>query len=227
MDAPRIGCGRSPPAIPCTCRSRWIWESSRRSSRVSRRGPRTPPGRRESRVAPVLWLGRAEDKMDRTPIANTTILDGSGAAPFPGDVLVEGQRIVAVQRGGGLPRGEARVIDGAGGTLMPGLIEPHGHVSYPDAARNSDFTRLPPEEHVLVTMRNARTLLDCGYTSVLSAASAKPRLDVVIRNEIEACRIPGPRYLSNGPEYTVTAGPGVENTLPPPHPGAPPIGRGA
>ena len=37
--------------------------------------------------------------MDRTLIANTTILDGSGAAPFPGDVLVEGQRIAAVQRG--------------------------------------------------------------------------------------------------------------------------------
>ena len=26
--------------------------------------------------------------MDRTLIVNTTILDGSGAAPFPGDVLV-------------------------------------------------------------------------------------------------------------------------------------------
>ena len=59
--------------------------------------------------------------MDRMLIANTTILDGSGAAPFPGDVLVEGQRIVAVQRGGRVPRGEARVIDGAGATLMPGL----------------------------------------------------------------------------------------------------------
>ena len=62
--------------------------------------------------------------MDRTLIANTTVLDGSGAAPFSADVLVEGQRIVAVQRGGGLPRDEARVIDGAGSTLMPGLIEP-------------------------------------------------------------------------------------------------------
>jgi imidazolonepropionase-like amidohydrolase len=155
--------------------------------------------------------------MSRTLIANTTILDGSGAAPFPGDVLVEGQRIVAVQRGGVLPRGEARVIDGAGATLMPGLIEPHGHVSYPDAARNSDFTRLPPEEHVLVTMRNAKTLLDCGYTSVLSAAAAKPRLDIVIRNEIEAGRIPGPRYLANGPEITVTGGLGDENALHLPH----------
>ena len=155
--------------------------------------------------------------MDRTLIAGTTIFDGSGAAPFAGDVLVEGRRVAAVQRGGGLPRGDARVIDGAGATLMPGLIESHGHVSYPDAARNADFTRLPPEEHVLVTMRNARTMLDCGYTSVLSAASAKPRLDVVIRNEIEAGRIPGPRYLANGPEITVSGGLGDDNALHLPH----------
>jgi imidazolonepropionase-like amidohydrolase len=151
--------------------------------------------------------------MDRTLFANTTIFDGSGAAPYPGDVLVEGARIAAVQRGGGLPRGDARVIDGAGATVMPGLIEPHGHVSYPDAARNSDFTRLPPEEHILITLRNARTMLDCGYTSVLSAAAAKPRLDVVARNEIEAGRAAGPRYLANGPELTVTGGLGDENAL--------------
>src|SRR5260370_404268 len=129
--------------------------------------------------------------MTGTLIANTMILDGSGAPPFPGDVLVEGRRIVTVQGGGGLPRGSARVIDGAGSTLMPGLIEPHGHVSYPDAARNSDFTRLPPEEHVLATMRNARTLLDCGYTSVLSAAAAQPRPAPAIPQQIEA-RPPAP-----------------------------------
>jgi imidazolonepropionase-like amidohydrolase len=151
--------------------------------------------------------------MDRTLIVDTTILDGSGAAPFPGDVLVEGQRIVAVERGGGLPREGARVLDGAGLTLMPGLIEPHGHVTYPDAPANADFTRLPPEEHTLITARNAKTMLDCGYTSVLSGASAKPRLDIVIRNEIDAGRIPGPRYLANGPEITVTGGLGDENAL--------------
>src|SRR5262245_10034566 len=155
--------------------------------------------------------------MDRTLIANTMIFDGSGAAPFGGDVLVEGARIAAVKAGGGLPRDGARVIDGAGATLMPGLIEPHGHLSYPDAASNAEFTRLPPEEHVLVTMRNARLVLDCGYTSVLSGAAAKPRLDVVIRNEIEAGHIAGPRYLANGPEITVTSGLGDENALHLPH----------
>ena len=39
--------------------------------------------------------------MDRTLIANATVFDGSGAAPFPADVLVEGQRIAAVQRAAG------------------------------------------------------------------------------------------------------------------------------
>ena len=88
-------------------------------------------------------------------------------------------------------------------------------MSYPDAARNSDFTRLPPEEHILITLRNARTMLDCGYTSVLSAAAAKPRLDVVARNEIEAGRAAGPRYLANGPELTVTGGPRGRERAPP------------
>jgi imidazolonepropionase-like amidohydrolase len=66
-------------------------------------------------------------------------------------------------------------------------------------------------------MRNAKLMLDCGYTSVLSAASAKPRLDIVIRNEINAGRIPGPRYLANGPEITVSGGLGDENLLHLPH----------
>src|ERR1700675_2057160 len=173
--------------------------------------------RRHRITGPRAIVGPEEEAMDRTLIVNAMIFDGSGAAPFSGDVLVEGQRIAAVKMGGGLPPGGARVIDGAGATLMPGLIEPHGHVSYADAASNAVFTRLPPEEHVLVTMRNARTMLECGYTSVLSGAAAKPRLDVVIRNEINAGRIPGPRYLANGPEITVTGGLGDENALHLPH----------
>jgi imidazolonepropionase-like amidohydrolase len=60
-------------------------------------------------------------------------------------------------------------------------------------------------------------MLEAGYTSALSAAAAKPRLDVVLRREIEAGRVPGPRLLANGPELTVTGGLGDTNQLHLPH----------
>jgi len=60
-------------------------------------------------------------------------------------------------------------------------------------------------------------MLDCGYTSAFSAASAKPRLDVVLRREIDAGREAGPRLLANGPEITVTGGLGDTNQMHLPH----------
>ncbi|MGH7323457.1 MAG: amidohydrolase family protein [Candidatus Rokuibacteriota bacterium] len=146
-------------------------------------------------------------------ITNVRIFDGTGREPFPGVVRVEGTRIAEVTPGpaGPAPAG-ATMIDGAGATLMPGLIEPHAHLSFADVV-SYELTQLPPEEHILATVRNARTMLDCGYTSALSAAAAKPRLDVVLRREIDAGRVPGPRLLANGPEITVTGGLGDTNRL--------------
>ena len=151
--------------------------------------------------------------MGTLAITNVKIFDGTGREPFGGEVLVDGNRIAAVTSNGRGPRPDgATVIDGLGGTLMPGLVEAHAHLSFPDLFSH-DITRLPVEEHMLITVRNARTMLDCGYTSAFSAASAKTRLDVVLKREIEAGRAPGPRLLANGPEITVTGGLGDENRL--------------
>ena len=149
-------------------------------------------------------------------ITNVRILDGTGREPFAGAVRVESNRIAEVSTTAVLPRPGEPVIDGRGATLMPGLVEPHAHLSFADVG-SYDLTRLPPEEHLLATLRNARTMLDSGYTSALSAAAAKPRLDVVVKREIEAGRFPGPRLLANGPEITVTGGLGDSNLLHLPH----------
>lgn len=152
--------------------------------------------------------------MQRTLFRNAMIWDGSGAPAFPGDVLIEGRRIKTIARKSGeLPADGATVIDASGLTLMPGMVEGHAHLSFGGAARNTDLGDIPPEEHVLLTMRNAKTLLDHGFTSAYSAASAKLRLDIVIRNEIDAGLIPGPRLRASGPEITVTGGLGDENRL--------------
>src|SRR5256714_11047022 len=146
-------------------------------------------------------------------ITNAKILDGSGKASFTGAVRVEANRITEVTPGTAPPpaRG-ATVIDAAGAMLMPGLVEAHAHLGFADMT-SQELRRLPPEEHMLVTVRNAKLMLDCGYTSAFSAASPKPRLDVVLKREIEAGRVPGPRLLANGPEITVTGGLGDTNML--------------
>jgi imidazolonepropionase-like amidohydrolase len=150
-------------------------------------------------------------------ITNVRILDGTGREPFAGAVRIDADRIAAVTEGKAPPSVEgATVIDGAGATLMPGLIESHAHIGLADLG-SYDLTHVPPEEHMLITVRNARTMLDSGYTSAFSAGAPKPRLDVVLKREIEAGRVAGPRLLANGPEITVTGGLGDTNLAHLPH----------
>ena len=59
---------------------------------------------------------------------------------------------------------------------LPGLVEGHAHLSFCGAQRNTDLGDIPPEEHTIATLHNAKTLLDAGFTSAYSAASAKLRL---------------------------------------------------
>jgi imidazolonepropionase-like amidohydrolase len=148
-------------------------------------------------------------------IRDALVWSGHDEDPFRGDVLVEGKEIVAVSRDSEQLAGvDAQVIDASGGlTLMPGLIDGHAHLSFPNAPNLPSIGDVPPEEHVLITMHNARTLLDNGFTSAVSAGSAKLRLDVVIRNEIAAGRIPGPRLLAAGPEISTTGNLGDERML--------------
>ena len=145
--------------------------------------------------------------MAPTVFTNVQIIDGSGDEPFAGEVLVQGNRIKEIAKGGGrVSHDGAEVIDGGGATLMPGLVESHAHISFANTSDLESLGAIPPEEHTLLTMRHAKLLLDQGFTSANSAAAAKPRLDVVIRNAIDAGEIPGPRMLAATPELTVTGG---------------------
>ena len=152
--------------------------------------------------------------MNSTLFTNVRILDGSGAMPYAGSVLVQGNRIRTVGRSSAaLSPAGATVIDGAGATLMPGMCEAHTHFSWNDAATLSAIQTLPLEEHVLWCAKVAKMYLEAGFTSCVGAACAKPRLDVVIRNAINSGQIPGPRYLAASQEITVVGGLGDE-TLP-------------
>ncbi|KUJ11037.1 isoaspartyl dipeptidase-like protein [Mollisia scopiformis] len=134
---------------------------------------------------------------------DVNILDSSGRDPYRGDVLIERERITrvgTVLNVEELKRDpKVRVFHGRGRTLMSGLGDAHTHFTW----NGGDLNRLGElgvEEHTLLTARSAQCYLDSGYTMCFGAASAKDRLDIVIRDAINAGDIPGPRYLANGKE---------------------------
>lgn len=162
--------------------------------------------------------GGSTDNKDIT-FGNVRILDGTGEAPYPGEVTVSGNRIKSINRSGngsamswGSSGGQR--IDGRGMTLMPGMIDAHLHLSWNNAPGINPIQMMPIEEHMLVCVEMAKTVLDAGFTSGRGAAAAKPRLDVVIRDAIAAGRFPGPRYTAASPEITTVGGLGDAS---PPH----------
>ena len=144
---------------------------------------------------------------------DVNILDSTGAEPYSGDVYIEGERIVHV---GSVPSVDSvqsdpnvRVIQGRGRTLMSGLGDAHTHFTWNEGDLGA-LGGLGVEEHTLLTARAAQTYIDSGYTMCFGAASAKERLDCVIRDAINAGQIPGPRYLANGKEMARRDGELVE-----------------
>jgi imidazolonepropionase-like amidohydrolase len=156
-----------------------------------------------------ILTGRTQ--MARTLFKNVSIFDGSGNASFLGEVMVQGNRIQSVAKGiDQIAADGAEVVDGGGATLMPGLTEAHAHISYTNCVQLKDMGNVPVEEHMLITTYNAKLMLDSGFTSAFSAASSKLRMDIVLRNEINAGRVPGPRLRAASPEITATGGLGDE-----------------
>jgi imidazolonepropionase-like amidohydrolase len=133
------------------------------------------------------------------------VFDGSGSAPFPAQVRVEGNRIASIAPAGSpsLSQPQDTVFDCAGATLMPGLVEAHAHLSWPSSVeRFVPGMSLPPEELVLTTARNARIVLDHGFTSAYSAGSLSKRVEVALVQQIESGGMPGPRLIASSIERT-------------------------
>ncbi len=160
-------------------------------------------------------MGHTENKIViTTRITNAQIFDGTGNAPFAGDLLVRGNRIESV-----IPAGQKtdiqadRVIDAGGKFLMPGMTEGHAHLSFDGFTCTEDLMAPSPEAHAYLTARVAKTLLDHGFTSAYGASEAKLRLGVAVRDEINAGRLPGPRVRAGSLEISVTGGLGDESRL--------------
>jgi imidazolonepropionase-like amidohydrolase len=145
-------------------------------------------------------------EMQTVLFRNGYVWNGRDDTRTQSDVLVENGKVARIASPGAIAAAGALEIEAAGATLMPGMVEAHGHLSFPVATYLYQIEDTPPEETVLITMHNAKRLIDAGFTGVICAGAPKLRAEIVIRNEIEAGLIPGPRLMASTPTLTATGG---------------------
>ncbi len=133
-------------------------------------------------------------------IRNVRLIDGTGAAPREGQtVVIRGARIAAVGPSGSVSvPPDAQVIDGAGHTLIPGLVGLHDHMYYSSAAGGS---------MKMMLQSYPRLFLGAGVTTVRTAGSTDSYQELNTRAAINRGAIAGPTMFVTGP-YLQGPGPG-------------------
>lgn len=143
-----------------------------------------------------------------TLIINGRLIDGTGAPPVPDAAVVVTDGIIAYAGPAreAPPCQGARTLDARGGTILPGLVEAHIHLTYFNVTELQDLDIKYPVEYVtLQSAANARTALECGYTSARSGGCLH-NIDVWMNKAIEEDMIPGPRLSTSGREICGAGG---------------------
>jgi len=116
-----------------------------------------------------------------------------GRMVAPGEVLVEGNRIVAA--GGSVTRPSGvEVIDLGDTTLMPGLIDAHVHLFLHPGAEDLQTVEESVPERTLMAAEAAKQDLLAGFTAERDMGTEGAGCaDAAVRNAINQGLIPGPR----------------------------------
>lgn len=133
-------------------------------------------------------------RADEIFIRDVLMIDGSGGPPRPDvDIAIGDGRIRAIEPTGSM-EARGRLIDAAGMTALPGLIDSHVHFV---AAAGSSYRHDSDETIRELNRQHLRAYVACGVTTVLDAGAFTG-----VARDIEswlAAGNPGPRYLTTGP----------------------------
>lgn len=127
------------------------------------------------------------------------ILDGFAERQASFDVLVKGRYIHAVSARP-LDHGDATIIDVAGRTLMPGLIDAHCHIT--GLSLSPKNIAYPVSEIAMAAASYLRNSLMDGFTTIREAGGA----DYSIARLLAEGTIVGPRLFYSGRALTQTGG---------------------
>ena len=152
------------------------------------------------------WMGALhahENPQPQTLFINVKLFDGKSDQLISGqDVLVEGNKIVKIAPRIATNR-MARIIDGQGMILMPGLIDNHVHLMVVKSLDEAIYKYEPTYIAALAT-EAARRMLMRGFTTVRDAGGPVMGLKRAIDEGI----VPGPRIFPSNAFVSQTGGHG-------------------
>jgi imidazolonepropionase-like amidohydrolase len=122
--------------------------------------------------------------VSRTLFRGGLLFDGTGSAPAPADVVLEGDRFVEI--GSGLDGDE--VVDCTGASLLPGLFDCHVHVMI-SGVNPMRQAQTPFSYQFYEAVGNLRATLATGVTSIRDAGGA----DLGVKQAVRDGLVAGPR----------------------------------
>jgi imidazolonepropionase-like amidohydrolase len=160
-------------------------------------------------VCPSLSLAQSQASTSSHPIVlhAARLLDiENGRILAPGEILVQGERIVETGTSVSRPAG-AETIDLGDLTLMPGLIDAHVHLFlHPGAEDLQTIEESVPQRTILATLA-ARDDLMAGFTAERDMGTeGAGSADTAVRNAINRGLVPGPRLRISGNAIDILGG---------------------
>ncbi|MEU3138524.1 amidohydrolase family protein [Nocardiopsis alba] len=125
-----------------------------------------------------------------------TVIDGTGADPRLGlTVIAREGRIDWIGPDADAPEvtGPHHEVDAAGGTILPGFIDTHVHMTMSgDGMNPADLVDQPPHYGYFTAIPRLRATLDAGVTSVRDLAG----LDQAVMRAVDEGIVAGPRIVT-------------------------------
>lgn len=145
----------------------------------------------------------------RTLIHAKHLIDGRSQRPLDNMTLViEGNRITAVEKGFVDPGSGDQVIDLKNSTVMPGFMDMHVHLSseFNQKTYMEKYT-LNTADYALQAAVHADRTLQAGFTSVRDLGDTD-NVTISLRKMVEAGQLPGPRIFAATKSIATTGGHG-------------------
>lgn len=189
----------------CACHSPELQQAARRLDSFSRRGFLAGLG-----ATAIAGMGtkrsfaQSSAPATKTLFRNARVFDGVSTALITGaNVLIEGNKIAAIDTTNADAPADTLVIECGDRVLMPGLIDAHWHTLYAAVPLNVLMTGDLGIVFTTSTAEANRTLMR-GFTTIRDLGSPV----FTFKQAIDASIIPGPRIFPSGAMITTSGGHG-------------------